>query len=311
MKNLSRMAVIDLGTNSVRFEVVQVYSDFSYRKLYTSKHMVRLGDGVFSTGQLQNEAMERALVAFQGFQKKMKSLKVDHCVAYATSAMRSVSNGEDFIKKVYAKTKIKIQIIDGKIEADLIGKAIVKNENFLKALYVIIDIGGGSTELILCHKSQVIDSLSMPLGCNRLTQMFYSNLHSKKDIEKASNLLLKHTEQLLKSNKQLKKWPKVDYIVGSSGSIRSLSKIFEKQKQNIQPMNVKKLKLVCNFMSKSSKTEISKIPGLSHRRVDLIQSATLVLYQVCQFFKTEHLFTTQYTLRDGMVENEIEKFISK
>ena len=144
-----RIAAIDIGTNSVHMIVVRVRPDLSFEVIDREKAMVRLGAGGLDGKALTTEAMSAALQALSKFKRLAESHSVDEILAAATSATREARNGGEFLARIEAETGIRPRVITGAEEARLIHLAAVYGVDVGSARAVVIDIGGGSTEITL------------------------------------------------------------------------------------------------------------------------------------------------------------------
>ena len=144
-----RIAAIDIGTNSVHMIVVRVRPDLSFEVIDREKAMVRLGAGGLDGKALTTEAMGSALQALSKFKRLAESHTVDVILAAATSATREARNGGEFLARIEAETDIRPRVITGAEEARLIHLAAVYGVDVGSARAVVIDIGGGSTEITL------------------------------------------------------------------------------------------------------------------------------------------------------------------
>ena len=142
-----RLAIIDLGTNSVRFDVHELTAERKTTLLHREKLMIRLGEGVFSTRKLNPRASKRALQAFMRFKSLASALRVQKVIAFATSALREAQDAEKLIHQIRNRTGIDIRIISADEEAKLIATGILANEPLPKGIFALVDIGGGSTEI--------------------------------------------------------------------------------------------------------------------------------------------------------------------
>ena len=171
-----RLAVIDLGTNSIRFDVHEISSNrkglVQHRRLYREKTMVRLGQDLFSAGKLSTEGKRRTLEAAHSFKETMDALHVDKIVAFGTAAVRDASDGEIFLKELEEKTGIHFRMITGAEEASLIAKGILHFEKNPSGIFALVDIGGGSTEVSICKGKKILRSHSFNLGVAKLQQVF-------------------------------------------------------------------------------------------------------------------------------------------
>ena len=157
----TRLALIDLGTNAVRFDVHELTAAGVPRRLHRERLMVRLGEGVFQSGRLSRAAVARTVAAFQSFRRTCIDLRVDKTVAFGTSALREASDSERFIRLLRDKTGIEVRVISGADEARLIALGILSHENVPKGLFALVDVGGGSVEITLCRQRQVLQAASL------------------------------------------------------------------------------------------------------------------------------------------------------
>ena len=167
-----RLAVIDLGTNSVRFDVHQIGPGTRIRQLHREKLMVRLGQGVFLEGKLDKDAIRRTVHAFQSFQRTSQDLHAQKIVAFGTSALREATDSDKLLSLIRAKTGIDVRVISGQEEARLIAQGILHNEKPPKGSYALLDIGGGSAEISICRGRGLIHSESFALGTARPSASF-------------------------------------------------------------------------------------------------------------------------------------------
>ncbi|MDP8964694.1 MAG: Ppx/GppA family phosphatase, partial [Cyanobacteriota bacterium] len=167
------LAAIDIGTNSIHMVVVRVHPAIpAFTIIAKEKDTVRLGDRDPKTGDLTPVAMNRAIAALQRCQKLAKSLNAEQIVAVATSAVREAPNGRDFLKQVDAELGLFVNLISGQEEARRIYLGVLSGMEFNSTPHIIIDIGGGSTELILGDSHEPRSLSSTKVGAVRLTAEF-------------------------------------------------------------------------------------------------------------------------------------------
>lgn len=305
-----KLAVIDLGTNSVRFDVHEILSPTERNVIYREKKMVRLGDGAFKNGRLGPTPISRTLRAFKRFHRIIRQLEVDRVLAYATSAMRDSSNAKFVINQIKKLTAIEIKIISGKKEAQYTAKAVIKNEKISSNLFCLIDIGGGSTEVVMGYKNNIIKNYSFQLGANRLHQLFLKSsppIGIKGSMDSV-NQLRSHIIHVLKRGIPDHKIPKVSQFIGSSGTIRAFRRLLKKRDEKIEPFNREALTHLIEEMIPLKKMKLLKIPGMTEKRVDLILAGGILLEELMKYLGALSIYTTDYCLRDGILENELEKF---
>lgn len=164
-----KKAIIDLGTNTFNLLVATVTSsDFSI--IEADRIAVSIGQGGINKGIITEEAIKRALTALEQFKTVCDKLQVDSVRAIGTSAIRDAKNKREFCERVFERTNINIEVIDGEKEADLIYKGVKWSYDFMEPV-VIMDIGGGSTEFIFANKSGVLDQISLNIGVARIADL--------------------------------------------------------------------------------------------------------------------------------------------
>ena len=303
-----RLAIIDLGTNSVRFDVYRLTGRTALRT-YRDKTMIRLGDGVFKTGKLSPDGMLRTIRAFSGYKRLMRELQVDQVVAFGTSALRSSKNAKQFVEQIKAKSGIHVRIISGKEEGALIAKGILSNIVPPKGHFVLVDIGGGSTEVSVCCGQKVLAGQSLKLGANRLQQMFFKTIPPtfKRGALHPVLALRQHLKtELLALRPILEKYD-LKLAIGSSGTVRTVARILKKigrSGQNISRVDLAALTAELQVMSRE---QIKAIPGLEAKRVDLILSGSILLEEIMFALGVKGLAITDLALRDGILQNELDE----
>lgn len=299
-----KYAIVDLGTNSVRFDVHEVLDSGMRRRLYRDKVMVRLGEKVFQTSQLQKEAMDRTIEALAAFQKKSKELGVDKTLAVATSAVRDANNREAFLKRAKVETELHIEVISGIEEATLILEGIRANDAMATDSFGFIDIGGGSTEIGISNSEETLFLESYPLGSARLEQMFFSKKTSLKNVLKMRDYIQKELQKL----KGKKDFPSLEFAIGSSGTIKALAKIMRKESGG-RKISRKRLRTLINLMLPMSREELLKLDGLEEKRVDLILAGAILLDETMNFLNIKKVFHTRFALRDGLFSKALQSAI--
>jgi exopolyphosphatase/guanosine-5'-triphosphate,3'-diphosphate pyrophosphatase len=307
-----RVGIIDLGTNSVRFDVNQIGPGNRVRKLHREKLMVRLGQNLFLDGKLDPAAIRRTLQAFTSFQRTATDLQVGKIVAFGTSALREAGDSDRLLNAIRSRTGIDVRVISGQEEAKLIAKGVIFNEKSLtKGRYGLIDIGGGSTEISVCRGKSVVHGESFPLGTARLQQVFLKSSPPRTSTKKGE---LAPVEQLRRYIRSIilpklisEEWPKVQRLLGSSGTIRAIGKIVKKSGGG-KAIDLKELKKLVKSMSEMTTTELLGIPGMEARRVDMILAGAILLEECMMMTGAKKVFATEYSLRDGILEEEIRLY---
>ena len=169
---MSKLAVVDIGTNSIHMVLAEVEPDYSYKILDRLKDMTRLGDGTFNRGRLPHTAMVRGVEVLRGFTNLARNKGFERIVATATSAVREARNGGEFLKKVLKETGLRVRVVTGQEEARLIYLGVRHSMELSESPSLIVDVGGGSVELIACNNEKMLFGKSLKLGAIRLADKF-------------------------------------------------------------------------------------------------------------------------------------------
>jgi len=285
LKKVKKYATIDIGSNAIRLLISNVYSDRS--NVYVTKNSLvrvplRLGQDSFKKGKISKENILRLLDSIKSFKLLMKVHKVEKYLAYATSALRSSTNGREIVALILKKTKIRVEIITGKKEAQL----ITNNQSFLKKdnIYCFVDVGGGSTELTLIKNKEIIISKSFKIGGVRLI----NNLVKKSTWNKL--------DQWIYTN--INKFEQVN-LVGIGGNI---NKIFKLSGNNIgKSLTKKSLDNSLHDLSKMSVYDKVIKLKLNPDRVDVIVPAGEIYQFVMNKMNSNEILVPKIGLADGMV----------
>ena len=313
-----RLAIIDLGTNSIRFDIQEVSTNRSgavmHRRLYREKTMVRLGQNLFLDGKLSEESKRRTLQAIQSFRSTMDALEVDQTVAFGTAALRDASDGDAFLEQIKNATEIDFRIISGAEEASLIAKGILANQASLpKGTFALIDIGGGSTEVSLCKGKQVLFAYSFNLGVAKLQQVFLKTQPPLKNKKHDPVLELRNfIKSVVLPKILIERWPKASVIIGSSGSVVALAKLVNKDKDTgIKPFDRKDLSRTVALIQNKTSAELLSMRGMEAKRVDMILAGGILLDELAELLGSKQIRTTEFSLRDGILEDSLTRYTAK
>jgi exopolyphosphatase/guanosine-5'-triphosphate,3'-diphosphate pyrophosphatase len=220
------VAVMDLGTNTFHLLIAEGTGS-SYKEIVHEQDPVKLGEGGINKGFIQPEAFERGLKSMQRYHQLILNNNVQQVKAIATSALRNAANGQDFINEVKAQTGIAIEIIDGNAEATYIYQGVKASGSLSVQNSLIVDIGGGSTEFIICDRDEIKWKQSFEIGAARLMDRFHRTDPIPPDSINALNLYLADCLQPLfaASSKHA-----INNMIGSSGVFESYAGMIEQNK---------------------------------------------------------------------------------
>jgi exopolyphosphatase/guanosine-5'-triphosphate,3'-diphosphate pyrophosphatase len=299
--------VIDIGTNSCRLFIAELENTSEGKKikreLVKDVEIVKLGEGVNKTHNLNPNAIKRTLDCLKKYKEKASSYGVENIRAFATSAVRDAENREVFLQEV-SKLGIKIECISGKTEATLnfLGNSLVFKERIL-----VVDIGGGSTEFTL-GKDKTIDFIqSINIGAVRATEKFFSdNDYSEEKIEKCRSWIRKNLE-ILKTIKDR------DFkLIGVAGtattqiSVRDKMEIYDSSKVHMATLTLDELKENLSLFLSKNFEERKKIVGLEEKRADVIIAGTLILLTILEELNQDKIIISESDNLSGAITREEE-----
>lgn len=301
----ARVAIIDLGTNTFNLLITEVV-DNSYRILAESKYPAKLGEGGIHKATITDKAMERGIEALTAHLITISEYQVDSIFCFATSAIRSATNGADFIKKVKQDLGLSIRVIPGDEEAQTIFDGI-KQVVPLDNLYsLIMDVGGGSVEFIVANKNGIAWKESYNIGTARIIEQFScSDPMTNKDVQVIKEYLNKELSSLFDA---IKKYP-IYKLVGSSGSFDTIATMIAKKEYplldiskitNFRIDNEYFLDLY-NILLESDSYARRLIPGMDPSRVDSIVPACIMVQTVISKIKPKELWQCSFSLKEGAI----------
>lgn len=291
------IAVIDIGSNSIRLQISQIL-DQSYKIIDEYKETVRIGDTVFETGIFSDESVETIYAILKNMKSMMDSNHVQFVRIVATASFREAKNALDVVDIIKSRLDMNIEIISGIEEARIMTVAASALFDMSDDNILLIDMGGGSTEISYFEKGEIKLSETTPLGASKLTYSFFKN--DPIDPKEAENLITYISQTLdpiLPSGTTAK-------LICAGGSINNIAQIFNKRK-NLADSTVKFvdtifLKHFINEISRKSIAERLKISALEPPRADMILSASLLLKVIIEKYRLDGFYTMSGGLRSGL-----------
>ncbi len=297
-------AVIDIGTNTFHLNIADVLPNNQIVFYHKSYQAVKLGEGGINKNIIAPLAYQRGINTLVNFKQIIDQYPVKQIFALATSAVRDATNGKDFIAEVLQKTGINIHIISGDEEAALIYEGAKAALYLTNNTFLIMDIGGGSIEFIICNQTQIFWKQSFKLGAARLMDLFMKNDPLlQADIEIIENYLNLNLIELFKAYETFK--PQV--LVGTAGSFESYTEIINTQKglhfnphqQISYCFNKQELDNLLNFFKTSTQQQRLKTKGLIALRLDMIVIASIITHFVLQKLNINQTILSTYALKEG------------
>ncbi len=296
-------AAIDIGTNSFHLVVARGLSDGGFEVVTTLKEMVRLGQGSGEMKELSADAIDRGVACLA----RMAAVAATHdadITAVATSATREAENRQVFIDRALAETGIKIEVISGLEEARLIHLGVLQALPVYDRRLLLVDIGGGSTEFLIGHGSEVVAARSMKLGAIRLTERFFGD---GEVTSRAVRRCSAHVGATLTSVAAELEEERHEVAIGSSGTIGAIaSMVAAGRGEEIGDLNgftfsADELTELVSTVVETPAEQRRRLPGLDSRRADIIVGGVLLLEGVFDAFDIDEMTVSGYALREGVL----------
>src|SRR5881409_39895 len=169
---MTKLAILDIGTNSIHLVLAEFEPDVSYKILDRFKDMTRLGDGSFKSRRLSEASMARGLEVIRTLATLAHNKGYERIEAVATSAVREAVNGGEFIEEVARQTGLTVRVVTGQEEARLIYLGVRHSMDLSDRPALVVDVGGGSVELIVGNRDTMVQGQSLKLGAIRLKDLY-------------------------------------------------------------------------------------------------------------------------------------------
>lgn len=295
-----KVAGIDIGTNSMRllladFFTTQQASEFKNRSKEVK--ITRMGKGVDANRIIEPQTFQHNIESFEEFVEKARDKKAEQIFAIGTSALRDAKNGEDFVAVAEKNTGIKINIISGNLEAELgfYGVSQGVNEN---GRILIVDIGGGSTELVIGSQIEgIVFKKSINIGAVRLTDLFGEDL----------NAMTKFIVSRVENFHDLIKRYAVKRIVGIGGTISTVSAInlslarYDSDKVHNSKISIKEVEYILDSLAILNVEERKKVVGLQPERADIIVAGVNILLGLMNELEIRNITVSEYDNLEGLI----------
>jgi exopolyphosphatase/guanosine-5'-triphosphate,3'-diphosphate pyrophosphatase len=297
------LAAIDAGSNTLRLLIGKIQNGKAAPLLY-ERRTCRLAGGFKNEEGLSPEAMERTLFAFQEFAKVCAMNNVKKVSAVGTAAFRQAINGEKFACKIRSTTQLPLQIISGEEEAETMTAGVLSALDPIPDNALIVDIGGGSTEFVLCAKRKVLWASSLPLGVVRLIEGRESPDARQHFITQTLAQLNVELERVCVSNK-------VDIgsvaLVGTAGTVTTLAALDQQMTEydwrqiNNYVMPLSKIQSWQQLLIPLSPLERESLPGMEAGRGDLILAGIDIILGVMQLLNNTSLTVSDFGILEGLL----------
>lgn len=304
------IAAIDIGTNSTHMVVARI-TPSGFEVITREKSQTRLGEGGGDMKELSAAAMERGITALRHM-KKIADAHSAHIVAVATSAVREANNADEFVKRAHNEAGIDIEVISGLEEARLIHSAVLRALPLAGVESLLIDIGGGSTEVVVFTSTTEHFARSFKLGSVRMTHRFFPQSHaSTTELLEARQFIASSIEP---ARKVLRRRNPRKAIV-TSGTGETLARMCSLLSTGDTPRSMNgatftrhQLQTIVRIIADAPDMETrSQIPGIDSSRADIILAGAIILEEFAVSLDIAEFTYCDFALREGLLFNEMQR----
>ncbi|MEN6610649.1 MAG: Ppx/GppA phosphatase family protein [Methanoregulaceae archaeon] len=307
------VAFIDIGTNSIRILVVRLNPNQSYTILTRQKQVVRLGEGEFETDEISSDAMDRSVVVAKTFTELAKSFGASEFIAVATSATREAANQGVFLSRLRHEAGLDVRVISGKEEARLIYMGVASGLHLGENSGIFIDIGGGSTEIVIGDQRnyRLLDSLK--LGSIRTSNLFFAKDFTGTVSRELYQKMQKYVRNTIVHTTKKVRSEKFAMAFGSSGTILNLAEISQRVEGKKEDaggaltLTQRDLRKTIERLSSVSLEQRKKIPGINPDRADIILGGAAILDTLMEEFRIDRITVTPRGLQEGLLMDYLSR----
>lgn len=300
MEHLQRMGIIDIGSNSIRLVIYEMNGTTSYRVIDESKEAARLSERIGGDGRLEDEDITSIVHTLEHFKMLCEANKTKRIRAVATAAVRNASNSQEIVRKLEEQTGIHVEILPGDEEARIGFLGMINTMDIQDGL--LIDIGGGSTEVSLFIGRRLVNSVSFPFGSVNTTKKYTKNGQvDANDIAAMSQMILSWVEKepWIRGHQGLP-------LIGLGGTIRSVCKLDQRARKyslpmtHFYPMEASTVNRMLSELAPMPVEKRKKVDGMSSGRADIIVPGLVIMQTIFEFAGASHYIISGTGLRDGL-----------
>jgi exopolyphosphatase / guanosine-5'-triphosphate,3'-diphosphate pyrophosphatase len=304
-----RIAALDLGSNSFHLLVADAHPDGTFDPLVQEKEILRLADTVARTGRIGEDAAAAAVDVIRRFRSLAESVGAEEFKAYATSAIREADDSATVVDHIESETGVRIRVISGTKEAELIFAAIRASVVIDPAPALALDLGGGSLELMVGDQAGLAWQKSVKLGAARLTaELVRDDPPSAGDQRRLARRM---TSVLAPVAEEIDRYgPRM--LIGSSGTLAALVRMASFRRTGSVPPSVNQLRVRRKDLQALheeilglTSAERQRLPGVDARRADLLPAGSMLLTTVMELSGLDELTGCEWALREGIVLDAI------
>ena len=310
---MSRLASLDLGTNTLRLLIAEASKGNILFPILTKRAITRLGEGLHKNGLIKAQAIKRSLEVLDDFSKIINYYKVEKVFAVSTSVAREAKNTKEFIAQILERTGIPVRILTGSEEAELTLKGVFSVIKRIAPKSLIFDIGGGSTEFILTKDTSPIKLASIRLGVVHLAEnLITSDPPTPRELSHLRSTIKDHlqsfdfTQDIIRGTNSSPAASQFS-LIGTAGTVTTLAAI-DQQMKLYDPLKINNYQLTREVLEKiylqlicSSIAQRKTIPGLEEGRAEVIIPGTAIVLEIMDYFRIDQLTVSDAGLLEGIL----------
>lgn len=296
--------ILDIGTNSIKFFVAAIEKD-KIKVFEDSNNISRLGEGLYKTGNISEDAIQRNIVALREFLDISKKYHPDKIITVGTMGLRTAKNAKEFIEKVKDELELEIKVLTGEEEARFSYLATISTVSIDDEDILVFDTGGGSTEFIYGKGDKIKERFSLNIGAVQPTEKYLkSDPVTTKEWDECNAVVTEFLKENLPNRK-------VDKIIGIGGTVTSMGAIkYHMQKYDADKIQGSELTLdevqnqIHMFRTKNIEQR-KEIVGLQPKRADVILAGATIVMNILRINQKDHFILSDRGLRHGIIFNEL------
>ena len=301
---MEKIGIIDLGSNTARLVIVDMFADGHYAVVDELKESVRLGQDMDRDGFLKPQRVAETIKTLKMFKRLCDARGVDRLIAVGTAAVRRAKNQRSFLDEIQVSCNISIRVLSEEEEATLVYRGVINSMDIPKGL--ILEIGGGSTKIIYYNRRNVLGTACLPFGAVTLTDLFAGDATPE---EAAKHVEEFFTEQL-KEIPWLSELDPETQMIGVGGSFRNLFKIskmvkkYPMEQAHNYKLATQDFTAIYDMMKALDVDKRKKIKGLSPARADIMPAAMAIIKAFVGYTNMEQFTIGACGLREGLMVNQ-------
>ncbi len=306
-----RLAAIDIGTNSIHMVIAEATTGDAFTVLDREREVVQVGRGSFVDGRLRRDAMRRTAAALRRFVQLARRLSVDRILCTATAAVREARNGGDFLRLARRESGISPRVIPSEEEGRLIHLATQAALHLPEEPSLIVDIGGGSVQLVHVRGGGLLRVAGAPLGALRLTETLLA--HDPPSDDELDRLRRMARKQLRRAFEAFE-GPAPETVYGSSGSIHALAELAYREQHgrelpqlNGHVLPLSELSALTRRLERMPRAQRERLPGIDGARAEILLPGAVVLEQVLRLAGARGITLSDYGVREGLVTDWLRR----